>query len=126
MEKYLLTLEFGYEKPNLDDSDDYPTNYTTKIITIGVYDDKKSAQENGNAVMEIFEKHFPLNPHWNKKERFTDRKDLIADSCTVQTPFAFFLKITTLEYFDVESTILDVWESARMGNDIKKKWKEQE
>jgi hypothetical protein len=71
--------------------------------------------------MEIFEKHFKLHVFPNKgeakKERFSknggcfgSKNTLITDLAYLQTPFSFFAKITTLNYNNVETTILEVLE----------------
>lgn len=120
MEKYLVTIEFRYnDAPKYNG--EHP-EYISKTITLGVFDTRDEANLSGNKALEIFEKHFKLNPNYNyKKERFSNNggcfgnpNDLITDLGYLQTPFSFFAKITPLKYNDVEQTIIDVIEATNM------------
>lgn len=112
MEKFLVTIEFRYEDaPKYEDES---SQYITKKITIGVFDTRDEANIEGNKSLEIFEKYFKLNPHYNNKERFSNHggcfgspKDLICDGTWVLTPFQVFAKITKLKYDDVEEAIIE-------------------
>lgn len=110
MNKFLVTIEFRYNDVQNDE-----VSYPSTTITIGVFDTIELAIEEGNKSLEVFEKHFPLNIHWNRKERFSKNgscfgglKDLVTDLAYLQTPFSFYAKITKLNYLDVNDTILSV------------------
>lgn len=117
MKKYLLTIEFRYyDKPKSDiDSD-----YKSKKITIGVFDDFDQACRSGNSLMEDleskFELHvFPKGKGTAVKERFSKnggcfggKKNLISNLAYLSTPFDFYAKITTLNYDSVDDTINEV------------------
>ena len=115
MEKELLTIDFRYnDKPKDADS----IEYKSKRITIGVFDTLDEAIIEGNKALEIFEKHFKLNSHWNRKDRFSKNgapfgyaNRLITPLAYLQCPFDFYAKITQLKYGDVNQTILEVLES---------------
>lgn len=116
MEKYLLTIEFRYS----DSPDGESEKYMMKKVTLGVFDTRDEANTEGNKALEIFEKHFKLNPNYNSKERFSNRggcfgtpKDLICNGAYVLTPFEFYAKITKLKYDDVEQTILSALEATK-------------
>lgn len=117
MTKELVTIEFRY---NDIPKGEYDSGYISKTITIGVFDTFEEAIIEGNKALEIFEKHFKLNIHWNKKERFSKNggcfgssKRLITNLAYLVTPFEFYAKIETLKYDDVEQTILEVMEAAK-------------
>jgi hypothetical protein len=113
MKKYLVTIEFRYStKPKNEDEEQKHVN---KIITIGVFDTQDEAINEGNKSLEVFEKHFKLNPHYNKKERFSKNggcfgsaNNLVSDTAYLQIPFSFFAKIQTLHYEETEQTIINV------------------
>jgi hypothetical protein len=117
MKKELLTIEFRYkDAPKSEHSGEHKT----KTITIGVFDTFEDAANEGNKALEIFEKHFRLNPNWNEKERFGknggcfgEAKRLISPLAYLQCPFDFYAKITQLKYEDVEKTIIDVLEAKK-------------
>lgn len=115
MEKYLVTIEFRYnDSPN------------GEVITIGVFDTRDEANLNGNKALEVFETKFKLNPNYNKKRRFSNNggcfgypESLISDSAYLQTPFAFYAKVTKLKYDDVEQTINNVLEKIKKYNEFR-------
>lgn len=117
MEKHLVTIEFRYsDAPN--SGQDFTSR--NKTITLGVFDTFDEAAIEGNKAMEIFEKHFKLNPYWNRKDRFSKNggcfgypNRLITPLGYLQTSFDFYANITTLKYEDVEKTILDVVEATK-------------
>jgi hypothetical protein len=121
--KELVTIEFRYsEAPEFEDD---LTNKTKKI-TVGVFDTFNEATEEGNKALEIFEKHFKLNPNYNKKKRFSKNggafgypKRLITNLGYIQTDFEFYAKITELKYNDIESTILEVSKSQKRHRNSK-------
>ena len=124
MRKYLVTIRFTY---NDAPKDDFFSGYTQKTITIGVYDTENEAITNGNKALEVFEKRFPLNPHWNVKERFSknggpfgDPKHFVTNTAWIITPFALSANITVLDYMDVEATINNVLEAQKRYKKYKK------
>ena len=117
MEKYLVTIRFTY---NDAPKDEFLSGYTQKTITIGVYDTQSDAITNGNKALEKFEKYFPLNPHWNVKERFSNNggpfgepKHFVTNTDWITTPFSLVAKITVLDYQDVEETINNVLDAQK-------------
>lgn len=115
MTQELVTIEFRYrDKP----TGDYDGGYRSKTITIGVYNTFDEAALEGNKILEILESKYPLNPHWNKKDRFSKNggcfgypKRLITNLAYLTTPFEFYAKIETLTYDNVEQVISNVVES---------------
>ena len=112
MRKYLVTVKLVY---NDAPKNDFLSGITKKTITIGVYDTQNDAITNGNKALEKFEKYFPLNPHWNVKERFSNNGGpfgepvyLVTDTAWITTPFSLVAEITVLDYMDVEETINNV------------------
>lgn len=123
MRKYLVTIKLTY---NDAPKDEFFSGYTQKTITIGVYDTQNDAITNGNKALEAFEKRFPLNPHWNVKERFSknggpfgEPKCFITNTAWITTPFALSANITVLEYMDVEETINNVIEAQKRYKEYK-------
>ena len=110
--KFLVTIEFRY----LDSKDaDMSGTARTKTITIGIYDDIQDAYQHGNQALEVLESKFPLNPNYNKRERFSANggpfgfpNHLITDLAYLRTPFSFFAKVTKLEFGDISDTIDEV------------------
>ena len=83
-----------------------------------VFDTRDEANLSGNKALEIFENHFKLNPHWNRKKRFSNNgdcfgfpNDLVSPLAYLQVPFDFYAKITKLKYDDVEQTIINALEA---------------
>jgi hypothetical protein len=123
MTKELLTIEFRYNDIPKSDTDSKHRS-KSKTITIGVFDTFEEAIAEGNKAMEVFEKHFELNPHYNKKERFSTNggcfgypKRLITALGYLQIPFEFYAKIEQLKYDDVEQTIVEVLEAGKRYED---------
>ena len=123
MRKYLVTIRFTY---NDAPKDEFLSGYTQKTITIGVYDAQNEAITNGNKALEVFEKRFHLNPHWNVKERFSknggpfgEPKYLVTNTAWITTPFALSAKITVLNYQDVEETINNVLDAQKRYKEYK-------
>lgn len=117
MRKYLVTIKLTY---NDAPEDEFLSGYTQKTITIGVYGTENEAIINGNKALEKFEKRFPLNPHWNVKERFSknggpigEPKYFITNTAWITTPFSLVAEITVLEYMDVEETINNVLDAQK-------------
>ena len=122
MEKYLVTIEFRYS----DAPDRFDSTTRNKEITIGVFDAIDEAYTKGNEALTKLEGRFNLNPHYNKKERFSknggafgSNKHLITNLRYLKTPFQFFAKITTLKFDSVESSIDDVLDSVKRYRDFK-------
>jgi len=119
MEKYLVTVEFRYtDAPK----GEYDSEYKSKTITIGVYDDFMDACSNGNAFLEKLESRYSIHrfPSGSeaKKERFSktggcfgSKNTLVTNLAYLRTPFAFYAKITTLKYEDADEAINSVLEA---------------
>ena len=124
MTKELVTIEFRYRDIP---KGEYDSEHKSKTITIGVFDTLEEAIAEGNKAMEVFEKHFKLNPHYNKKERFSTNggcfgypKRLITALGYLQSPFEFYAKIEKLTYGDVDQTIIEVLEAGKRYVEYKK------
>lgn len=123
MKKYLVTIRFTY---NDAPKNDFLSGITKKTIAIGVYDTQNEAITNGNKALEVFEKYFPLNSHYNVKERFSKNGGpfgepvyLITDMAWITTPFSLSAEITLLDYQDVEETINNVLEAQNRYKEYK-------
>jgi len=73
-----------------------------------VFDNLQEAYNIGNETLKFLESKFPLNKAWNRKERLNDNKHLISELGYLETPFWFFLKITTLNYYTFEEELQKV------------------
>jgi len=123
MTKELLTIEFRYHDVP---KGEYDSEYKSKTITIGVFDTLEDAIVEGNKAMEVFEDYFKLNPHYNKKERFSTNggcfgypKRLITALGYLQSPFEFYAKIEQLKYDNVDQTIIEVLEANKRYKEYK-------
>ena len=124
MTKELLTIEFRYHDVP---KGEYDSEYKSKTITIGVFDTLEEAIVAGNKAMEVFEDYFKLNPHYNRKERFSKNggcfgypKRLITRLGYLYSPFEFYAKIEQLTYVDVDQTIIEVLEAGKRYIEYKK------
>lgn len=111
-----MTIELRYMDAPKNEDD--PHQYISKKITVGVFDTRDEANEAGNNALIIFENKFPLNPNYNKKERFSKNggcfgfpKDLITNLSYLKTPFEFYAKITKLKFDNIETAILNALEA---------------
>ena len=112
MEQYLVTIEFRYsDAPKTGEESE---RYISKKITIGVFDTRELANEAGNKELDKFEAKFKMNPHYNKKERFSMRggcfgspNNLVTGLGYIQKPFDFYAKIERLKYGDIDEEIDD-------------------
>lgn len=124
MEKFLLTIRFQYD----DEPDSIDSTCREKTITLGVFDTRDEANIEGNKALEIFEKHFSLNPYWKGRiERFSNKggcfgypSDLVSQSYLNKVPFTFYAEIEKLIYKDVEETILEVLDARKRFVKFKK------
>lgn len=115
MKKYLVTLEFRYSYIEEPEHDIF---HRSRTITLGVFDTMGDACENGNKALEILESKFELNPAYNRRERlsknggcFGGAKNLVTNLGYLNTPFQFFLKVTTLSFESVETAVAEVMEA---------------
>ena len=99
MEKYLVAVEFRYTgKPDKIGCTSY-----SKTLTIGVFESFDDAIEHGNKFLGYMETLFPLR-HSNKDRfglsngPFNSKTTLVTELGYLKTPFAFFAKITTLNF----------------------------
>ena len=120
---YLVDLELRYtDKPRGDN--DYP-DHVSKTITVGIYNTYEEAVQAGNAMLAAeLESRFPLNPHYNRKQRFgeTYTKYLISDLSYLTTPFSFFASIKKLNL----GSVGDAVEEALNARARYKEWKNSE
>lgn len=129
MKKELVTIEFRYRDVPKGEWD---SGHPSKTITIGVFDTLDEAITEGNKALEVLESKFNLHEFPNgtkaKKERFSKNggcfgsaNKLITNLAYLKTPFAFYAKITTLNYNDVDQTINEVLEATKRYKDYKLK-----
>ena len=126
MEKYLVTIEFRYSSLP---THEYSGFSRIKKVTIGVFDEIKIACIEGNKQLEIFEKHFQLNPNRKIRERLNPSRIgglLITDLGYLETPFEFFLKVETLHFESIEDTINNVVDCVKKYNDFEREEMERE
>lgn len=128
MKKYIVTIEFRYSDAPRHEDDFTSRN---KEITIGIYDDFDSACIGGNDLIKSLESKFKLHvfPKGRgtaKKERFSknggafgSKRDLITNLAYLQTPFAFFAKIKTLNYDPIDEVLDDVVSSCKRSRAYK-------
>ena len=123
MTKELVTIEFRYRDIP---KGEYDSEHKSKTITIGVFDTLEEAIVEGNKAMEVFEDYFKLNPHYNRKERFSKNGGcfgyphrLITALGYLQSPFEFYAKIEKLTYADVDQTIIEVVEAGKRYKEYK-------
>lgn len=119
MDKYLVTIEFRYSDAPANDSE-YATTAKTTVVTIGVFDSLDVACVEGNKQLAVLESKFKLNPHYNRRERFTPNMRLITDLGYLQTPFSFFAKIDTLQYTEIGDAVDSVMASVKRYAKYKK------
>ena len=119
MDKYLVTIEFRYSDAPANDSEFASTAKST-TVTIGVFDSLDVACIEGNKQLVVLESKFKLNPHWNRRERFSPSMRLISDIGYLQTPFSFFAKIDTLRYTDIGDAVDSVLTSVKRYRQYKK------
>jgi hypothetical protein len=126
--KYLVQIEFRYSKAPKDEID---TDYSSKTITIGVFNDFNEAFDEGNKVLEFLESRFNLHefPNGTKaiKERFSlnggcfgSKKTLITNMAYLQTPFSFFAKITELKHESIDEALNYILKSVKDYREWKK------
>ena len=108
--KEILTLEFRYF-----DVRENGKPFKSKTICLGIFDNFEDAVNIGNEVLEeILEKQFSLmNIVFLKKDKLSKKNRSISNSILIsrgylKCHFAFYLKIETLEFSDVEQTVLEV------------------
>ena len=98
MKEYLVTIEYRFN----GEPDSFGSHYRSKIDTIGIFKDIKNAVIAGNGVLKQIEERFGL---YGSKSRLAENNKLISNLGYIETPFTFYLKITTLEYNNVANTI---------------------
>lgn len=127
MEKYLVTIEFRYSSLP---THEYSGFFRIKKVTIGVFDEIKDACKEGNKQLEILEKHFELNPHYNRRERLDPSRIgglFISELGYLTTPFAFFLKVETLHFEEsIEDTIDNVVDCMKKYKEFEREEMERE
>lgn len=121
MKKYLVTIELRYSDVQCDEC-----TSASKVVTIGVYDTQDESIVRGNKALENIEKRFPLNPHYNVKERFSKNggcfgefKNTISDLGWIKTPFRLFAKITVLDYKNIDDAIINAIEACNRYKEYK-------
>ena len=119
MDKYLVTIEFRYSDAPANDSEFASTAKST-TVTIGVFDSLDVACVEGNKQLVVLESKFKLNPHYNRRERFTPSMRLITDLGYLQTPFSFFAKIDTMRYTEISDVVDSLLSSVKRYAQYKK------
>lgn len=114
--KYMVTIEFRYNTPEEENDDVCTSHYREKTVTLGIHGTIEDACIQGNKVLETLEKRFPLNPHYNKKNRLSAKKTLVSNLAYILTPFPFFLKISKLEYDNVDTVVSSILHDMGIDN----------
>jgi len=103
MEQYLVQIEFRYNGAD---------GYTSKKVTLGVFDTRDAANDRGNKELEMLESRFPLNRHRLQKDRLSNTGGpwnwpvgLVSDLGYLETPFNFYLSVEKLVYTDLGPVI---------------------
>lgn len=118
MNKFLLTLELRYtDAPKYKDDD--CCQYISEKITMGIFDTEKEAILNGNNILEILENKFSLNEFTKRKDRLNNKIKLVGNLGYLNTPFTFYLKITTLKFNNIEIFINKAIEATKRYKDFK-------
>lgn len=106
--KRLVTIELRYE--------DRPVNedvggYTTRTITIGIYDTLDEAIEQGNKAIELLSKYFEVrsDDYFVKNALFGMPRTLVSNFCYRTQQIAYFAKITPLHFDDLEAAIKEAF-----------------
>lgn len=106
--KRLVTIELRYE--------DRPVNedvggYTTRTITIGIYDTLDEAIEQGNKAIELLSKYFEVrsDDYFDKNALFGMPRTLVSNCCYRTQQIAYFAKITPLHFNDLEVAIKEAF-----------------
>lgn len=108
--KRLVTIELRYE--------DRPVNedvggYTTRTITIGIYDTLDEAIEQGNKAIELLSKYFEVrsDDYFVKNALFGMPRTLVSNCCYRTQQIAYFAKITPLHFDDLEAAVKEAFAS---------------
>lgn len=106
--KRLVTIELRYE--------DRPVNedvggYTTRTITIGIYDTLDEAIEQGNKAIELLSKYFEVrsDDYFVKNALFGMPRTLVSNCCYQTQQIEYFAKITPLHFDDLEAAIKEAF-----------------
>ncbi len=106
--KRLVTIELRYE--------DRPVNedvggYTTRTITIGIYDTLDEAIEQGNKAIELLSKYFEVrcDDYFVKNALFGMPRTLVSNCCYRTQQIAYFAKITPLHFDDLEAAVKEAF-----------------
>lgn len=106
--KRLVTIELRYE--------DRPVNedvggYTTRTITIGIYDTLDEAIEQGNKAIELLSKYFEVrsDDYFVKNALFGMPRTLVSNCCYRTQQITYFAKITPLHFNDLEAAVKEAF-----------------
>lgn len=106
--KRLITIELRYE--------DRPVNediggYTTRTITVGIYDTLDEAIEQGNKAIELLSKYFEVrsDDYFVKNALFGMPRTLVSNCCYRTQNITYFAKITPLHFDDLEGAIKEAF-----------------
>lgn len=110
MKKELLRIEFRYH-----DTPKHPdfSGFTSKTITIGIYDTLNEAIEAGNEAVKELAKSFEVreDDKFQLKFLFGCPKKLVSNTCYPTKGISYFAKIETLDFSDLSSTIAETFEA---------------
>ncbi|PXV62348.1 hypothetical protein CLV62_12036 [Dysgonomonas alginatilytica] len=110
MKKELLTIEFRYnDKPKNPDF----SGYTTKTITIGIFDTLDEAIKAGNEAVKELAKSFEVRQDDKFQLIYLDGypNRLVSNCCYSGQKATFYAKIKTLDFCDLPSTVSDILEA---------------
>lgn len=97
---YLVQMTLNYNKLDKIENE---KSYTSKVHTIGVFNDIDEAYSEGNKVCEELEKRWELNKAYNVKRRLKDGwlNNSIGNLAYIKTPFHFNLQVIPLHMGDI-------------------------
>ena len=112
MNKELLTIEFRYhDKPKSDDF----CGYTSKTITIGVFNTLGDAITEGNKALNVLSESFEVraDDKFQASFLFGSPKRLVTNTSYPTNGIQYFAKITRLNFDDLNETINETFEAAK-------------
>ena len=106
--KRLVTIELRYEDRHVNED---VGGYTTRTITIGIYDTLDEAIEQGNKAIELLSKYFEVrsDDYFVKNALFGMPRTLVSNCCYRTQQITYFAKITPLYFDDLEAAIKEAF-----------------
>lgn len=112
MKKELLTVEFRYY--SIPKSDLFSA-YSTKKITIGIFDSIEDAVKEGNIIIDQLSNVFEVRSgdRFRAKGLFGSPDRLVTNTCYPTNGIQYFAKITSLSFDNLNDCIDEVFASTK-------------